>query len=146
MRFLCISLFLTMTGLQGFCQDHKVEVVIKGLKNTSGKLQIGFFDEEGKFRKKESPAFSQSLPLSDTIVQADFAKIPQGRYALAVYHDENNDDQLNTKKLGVPAEGVGFSGILKSKVKPPRFDEASFYLKSDTTLIIRMRYPEGTEE
>jgi uncharacterized protein (DUF2141 family) len=131
-----------LTGLQGFCQDLTVEVEIDGLKNKSGQLHIGVFDGEENFRKKEAPAFSETLSLSDTIVKVYFTEIPQGRYAIAVYHDENNDEKLNTKKLGVPIEGVGFSGILKSKLKPPRFDEASFQLKTDTAFVIRMRYPD----
>ena len=82
----------------------------------------------------------QTCPIGDTLVDVSFRNVANGMYAIAIYHDENSDRQLNTKKLGVPSEGVGFSGELKSKLKPPDFKEASFMLHRDTTIYIRMRY------
>jgi len=62
-------------------------------------------------------------------------ELPTGKYAVTGFHDENGDDTLNTKNsLGIPLEGIGFSGKYNSRLKPPGFILASFNLKNDTTI------------
>ena len=136
-----VALLLLFPTAYLMAQECSVSVEVNGLINTEGKLRIGIFDNSEDFKNKENPAYSKSLVLADTSIKADIQNIEPGTYAIAVYHDENNDYQLNTKKLGIPSEGVGFSGISKSKIKPPDFETASFILKGDTAILIRMRYP-----
>lgn len=122
-------------------QENSISLKVNGLKDTGGKLRIGIFNNPEDFKNKEYPVYKKSLLFQDTVVEVSFQKIVEGRYAIAVYHDENNDYRLNTKKLGVPSEGVGFSGALKNKLKPPDFEAASFHLLGDTIILIQMRYP-----
>jgi len=37
------------------------------------------------------------------------AGIPPGTYAIACYHDENDNGKLDTNFLGIPKEGTGAS-------------------------------------
>ena len=56
-----------------------------------------------------------------------------GKYAFKFFHDENNDEKLNTNFMGIPKEGYGFSNNAKGKFGPPSFDKMIFDLaKSDT--------------
>jgi uncharacterized protein (DUF2141 family) len=122
-------------------QDGVITLNIHDVKGTGGQLRIGIFDNPSDFKNKENPAYKKSLLLKDTLVEVIFEHVAKGQYAIAVYHDENNDFQLNQKKLGIPAEGVGFSSVSKSKIKPPDFDLASFHFARDTTIHIHLRYP-----
>ncbi len=107
----------------------------------SGSVNIGIFDTDSAFQSKQEPFVKASASVSDTSKIKAIIELPSGIYAIAVYHDENEDNQLNKKKMGIPEEGVGFSGTIKSKIRQPKFEEASFQLKNDTTIHITLRYP-----
>ena len=54
-----------------------------------------------------------------------FPDLKPGRYAVAVYHDENDNGELDTNLLGMPTEGFGFSNDAKGFAGPPDFDAAA---------------------
>jgi uncharacterized protein (DUF2141 family) len=68
------------------------------------------------------------------------AAIPQGTYAIACYHDENNNGKLDTKFMGIPKEGTGASNDARGTMGPPKFKDAKFQLVSDTSVRIQMNY------
>jgi uncharacterized protein (DUF2141 family) len=49
-----------------------------------------------------------------------FANVAPGRYAVALFHDENANGRLD-KVLMVPKEGFGFSRDAPVRFGPPRF-------------------------
>lgn len=123
-----------------FSQDLDVSLSISGLQSTEGQIMAGLFDDPSHFKMKENPLYTAQAAPADTTVEIVFRGVEPGKYALAVYHDENNDGRLNSKKLGIPSEGVGFSGEWKSRMRPPDFETASFLLQRDTTFQVIMRY------
>lgn len=122
-------------------QTADIEVEICNIKQSRGNLKLGVFDKVHNYRTKTDPYLKSSKDITDSIARFSFYNVPFGRYAIAVYHDENGDDTLNTRKLGIPIEGIGFSGKFSSRVKPPDFVMASFRLKNDTLISIDLIYP-----
>jgi uncharacterized protein (DUF2141 family) len=55
-----------------------------------------------------------------------FAPVPEGVYAIACFHDENDNKKLDTNVLGIPTEGVGCSNGARGRFGPPSFDDAKF--------------------
>ena len=53
-----------------------------------------------------------------------------GVYAIAVYHDENNNGQFD-RLFAIPLEKYGFSNNAKVFLGPPTFKEASFQVKNN---------------
>lgn len=129
-----------------FGQSARLTVLVDDLRNTDGDLMIGVFDNPNNFKTKTHPAFKASTKITDTKMKYVFPEVPYNFYAIAVFHDENNDDTLNTKALGIPLEGIGFSGKLQSKFKPPAFGHIVFRVKNDTTIYIKMIYPKSTQK
>ena len=121
-------------------QTADIEVNVYNIKQSTGNLKLGVFDKVHNFRTKSDPYLKSSKNVTDSIARFSFYDVPYGRYAIAVYHDENNDDTLNTRKLGIPTEGIGFSGKFNSRIKPPDFVLASFRLKNDTLISINLIY------
>lgn len=121
-------------------QTANLGVEISNIKSISGNIKLGIFDKAHSYRTKSSPFLRTSKEVTDTILKYTFTDVPYGRYAIAVYHDENDDDTLNTRKLGIPIEGIGFSGKYSSRIKPPDFPMASFKLKYDTIIVIDLKY------
>jgi uncharacterized protein (DUF2141 family) len=60
-----------------------------------------------------------------------FPGLKPGRYAVAVYHDENDNGELDTNLLGIPTEGYGFSNDATGFAGPPDFDAAAVEVPDD---------------
>ena len=69
-----------------------------------------------------------------------FEDIPYGEYAISVYHDENDNKNLDTGLFGIPKEALGTSNNVKIRFGPPKYQDASFILdQSDLNLTIRLK-------
>jgi len=138
--FIFYIFFFIVINENVFGQTANLTVVVSNIYEPKGSIMIGVFDNALDFKSKKEPYASADVVAKDTTVSYTFKQLELQRYAIAVFHDENNDGELNTKRLGIPTEGVGFSSKVASKLHQPVFPEASFLLKSDTTIYIRMYY------
>ena len=69
-----------------------------------------------------------------------FTGFQPGRYALTLFHDENNNQRLDTM-LGIPREGFGFSRNPTIRFGAPRFEQVSIELPIGfTRQSVRMQY------
>lgn len=139
-KFISFFLLLFIFTIQTNGQTATIKVEVTNIHSLAGNLKMGVFNKVHDYRTKSNPYRRASKPVTDSIEDFIFEKVPVGRYAVAVYHDENGDDTLNVKKLGIPIEGIGFSGKFNSRIKPPDYPLASFRLKSDTIISIRLIY------
>ena len=71
-------------------------------------------------------------------VQVTIPNLPPGQYALAVFHDENDNGRVDTNWAGLPTEGFGFSRV--SPLRVPSFDETSFDTRHERTVPVTIRY------
>lgn len=86
----------------------------------------------------DARAITRSVPAGNPDMV--FAGLPTGNYALAVIHDENGNNKLDTM-LGIPREGFGFSRNPTITFGPPRFAAARFQLDTDANRQqVRMKY------
>jgi len=66
--------------------------------------------------------------------------MPQGDYAISLFHDENANGKLDTVMM-IPKEGFGFSRDARVVFGPPRFAAAAFRVGSaPLSQHIRLRY------
>nr|WP_081796680.1 DUF2141 domain-containing protein [Rhodomicrobium udaipurense] len=83
--------------------------------------------------------------LQNLTVSYTFPPIPEGDYAVFVFHDENSNGIFDTGLFKRPIEGRGFSQTLPEDVNPVAarigFYKARFALAAPRTLVIGLRYP-----
>ena len=58
--------------------------------------------------------------------------VPHGTYAVRLYHDEDDDGELDTNLFGVPQEAFGFSNNARGSMGPPDFRKAAVVLDTDS--------------
>ena len=87
----------------------------------------------------DARAIGRSIPASARTLKLE--GLPRGAYAVAVIHDENGNNRLDTA-LGIPREGYGFSNDAAVRFGPPKFAAARFDLTATDAnrQQIRMRY------
>lgn len=112
-----------------------VLVIIEGLKNDNGTVQIGLFNSEQSWKGKTEKFKGAVISIKDKKAEWKLVAIPYGEYAIRLFHDENNDNKLNTNFLGMPKESYGFSNNAKAKFGIPGFDKVKFRIDSENQVI-----------
>lgn len=122
-------------------QEHTLTVNVVDLHSDAGKLYLSLYRSAEGFPKKASVAYRLAFgTIEKGKCRFVLDQIPAGTYAVACYHDENNNGKLDTNFLGIPKEGTGASRDAKGSMGPPKFDDAKFGVKGDTTIVIRIHY------
>lgn len=62
--------------------------------------------------------------------------MPSGRHAVAIGHDLNGNQRVDTNFLGMPKEAWGVSRNPRPALRAPRFDEAAFEVSAGVDQVI----------
>jgi uncharacterized protein (DUF2141 family) len=103
-------------------------VRVKGLKNDRGQVAVALFDSDANFPRQERALRGQVVRIAGGRAQVTFADLRPGTYAVAILHDENQNQKMDFNFLGMPLEGYGFSNDASALFGPPSFESAAFRL------------------
>ncbi|MGI9309379.1 MAG: DUF2141 domain-containing protein, partial [Gammaproteobacteria bacterium] len=99
-----------------------VEILIEGVSSDEGTIYASIYlTGEGFPTAKEAAFAYAAAPAADGSVVLSFDTVPAGPIAVAVLHDENDDQELSFSLIGYPKEAYGFSQNPKSMFGPPDF-------------------------
>ncbi|MEL6944994.1 MAG: DUF2141 domain-containing protein [Bacteroidota bacterium] len=102
---------------------------VENIEVAKGHIWFGVYDSEQSFLNEEKAVaiFGEAVEREGTL-QIKFNEIPFGTYAIAVFHDVNNNGTLDQTFVGIPKEPFAFSQSLKSKWRAPEYEEMKFSL------------------
>ncbi len=121
---------LAMIPILGFSQ-HRLTVMVEGVKSSEGNISIGLYNQVDGFLKPEKGFLGLSVKAVKGTTTALIENLPYGSYAIAVFHDENGNQKMDTNFFGIPKEALGFSiGKLKT-FGPPSYKECAFSFTGD---------------
>jgi uncharacterized protein (DUF2141 family) len=111
-------------------QSNCVKVSITGLRVTTGKLYVSIYKDQASFLKigKETATNVVRVNKNDTLIETCFSGLAPGWYAVALYHDEDDNGKMNSGLFGIPLEPYGLSNNFRPKFSYPKFDQCSFYV------------------
>lgn len=118
-----------------------LSVDVEGLRSARGMLRICLTRMSDHFPDCSADPDRRHYSVAATeAADIDIGMLPPGGYALAVIHDENANEKLDTF-AGIPREGVGFSENPAIRFGAPSFRSARFAV-SDAAVRqrIKMRY------
>ncbi|MCB9206482.1 MAG: DUF2141 domain-containing protein [Ignavibacteriales bacterium] len=134
MNYKIILVFAFIFTLKICGQNCKLTVKVYNLEKRKGNISIGLFNKPVGFPKKDSGSIGIEIPIKDSFVEHTFLNLEYGKYALAIYNDENKNGKLDRSIFGWPIEDYVFSNYAKGSFAPPSFEDASFQLR-DSVLI-----------
>jgi uncharacterized protein (DUF2141 family) len=103
--------------------------------NLGGTLYIMVVD------KNEKPLYQLKRSLKETNPIFTFDKLSQGgEYAIKVYHDQNNNGQLDKGIFGQPVEGWGVSNDARGFMSAPPFKKMLVKLDQPKRININLSY------
>ena len=106
----------------------RLSLTITNIKAKQGVVSVALFTNASDYLKK--PAFTKSIPASDSKVIVAFEALPRGTYAISVMHDTNNNGKLDTNFMGIPKEGFAFGNNATGMMGPASFEKASIIIES----------------
>jgi uncharacterized protein (DUF2141 family) len=134
------SLFFSFSVKREDTFSLKVEV--NGLRNSDGHVQFVLYDTDGSIPDEDLKNYSRMTrgEIHDRASQTLFRDLPPGKYAVNIFHDENNNGRID-KGLLLPKEGIGFSNYETISLRNrPSFRKASFDLDADKTVKVKIIY------
>ncbi len=125
-----VSTLLFATTATDFPVDTStLNLSIQNIEKATGNIMVAVFEGEDNFLKDDK-AIASKIALVEKIgaLKVSFPNLPHGEYSVAVYHDVNGNQKLDTNLFGVPTEPYGFSNNARSKWGAPKYDVARFQL------------------
>lgn len=122
----------------GISQSYNLTLKITNIEEVKGDMSIALFDNGDEFPGHSNCYFGINLPVTSNELTHVFKDIPQGTYAIAIYHDIDKNGEMNTNWIGIPNEPYGFSNDAMGKMGPPKFVDASFDVSSNMETSINI--------
>ena len=128
-----IFLFLGITIAQAQEKvNHDVVVNISNFKNNNGQVLVAIFNTKDSFLNKGFK--SAKVKIENNACSVTFKNLPKGTYAISMFHDENNNNKLDTNFMGIPKETYGCSNNAKGFFGPPKWEDAKFEISNQAII------------
>ncbi len=135
-KIIYLNLFI-LFSISVFAQTGSLKITISDIKNNDGNIKVALFDESKSeaFLKKLELAFRKKIVvINNKKADVTFTNIPYGTYAVILFHDENNNGEIERSSIGFPVEPYGVSGN-KFVIGAPKFNDCKFKIKSSFKTI-----------
>ena len=113
----------------------ELRVKVRDLRSNAGNVHFALYATPESFPNTEGQYAGTQVLVRSLEAVAVFTGLKAGRYAVAVYHDENGNGEFDQGFLGIPLEGFGFSNGAVAIFRAPRFHEAAIELDGEVTEI-----------
>ena len=134
MRLLFLLLLLPCIGIS----QNTLSVQVEGVRSDAGYIMLAVYDQADSFLKNGKAIMGVRAKAVSGITEVHIDDLPEGEYALAIYHDENGNEELDTNWLGIPKEPLGFSNSKMKTFGPPKFKECAFFFKEDKQIQVKL--------
>lgn len=139
MKFIKLSIILVVFSSSSIVKgQHTLTLEIEGITSDEGKVSVAFYTNQATFLKFDKVFKTGSENAVKGTTTLKIKDIPDGTYAVAVFHDKNGNEKLDTNMFGIPKEPIAFSKAKMKTFGPPKFEECAFKVTSDFTLAIKM--------
>lgn len=127
--------------LGGASAPGSVTADVTGLRSAKGQILVCMTMRPDLFTKCDKDPAARKLAVPTAQARSiRFDGVPPGTYAIALVHDENGNNKLDTS-FGLPKEGFGFSRNPVIRFGPPKFAEVHFTVGAgEAAQAIRVKY------
>jgi uncharacterized protein (DUF2141 family) len=101
---------------------------MSGFDNNEGTAMIALYDSEENFLEKR--LLGEISEIKNNEATVIFSDVPEGIYAISVFHDEDDNGKLNMMMGFYPSEATGASNNAPARFGPPKWEDAKFEVKN----------------
>ena len=128
-NWLGLAAITAILALPATAWSADLELKVENVKEAVGNLRVGIYRSADEFRK--TAVKELQAPASATPVVIRVPGLAAGDYAIAIYHDRNGNQKLDSNLLGIPNEPYGFSGSARNLAGPATWEQARFSLPAE---------------
>lgn len=114
-------------------------IKITGVPSDKGKIMIGVYNKKEGFRDEKHTYKNLTVNAVKGTMTVYIPDLPNGNYAIAVFHDANENGKLDKNFLGVPTEKYGFSNNAMGSFGPPDFEDCVVKVEGDKEISINLK-------
>ena len=112
----------------------KVVINLSGMQNTNGKVNVALYNSSSTFNDPNQAYRELFLDCTGGSMTITLDSLVQGEYAFAIFHDENNNQQIDQNLLSIPTEGFAFSNNAMGTFGPPNWTQSKFSVPASSTV------------
>jgi len=131
-KLIFLSLFGILISNAQQSTANEITVIVSDLKNNEGRVFVALYNSETNFLNKEIKGNISDIKNNSCTLT--FKDIPNGMYAISLFHDVNNNNKMDTNFLGIPKEDYGCSNNAKGFMGPPKWKEAKFQINNKSII------------
>ena len=114
-------------------------IFITNVEHSDGYIDVKIYDNKEDFLKEDLARETVRKKATKGQVIVPLSKIHEGKIAIVVYHDEDNNGKMKTGLFWRPKEGYAFSNNYKPK-GPPNFSKTAIELIHGKPVKIKLNY------
>jgi uncharacterized protein (DUF2141 family) len=120
----------------------RLSVQVSQLNSDAGEVTITVYPSDSRrFLAPRGKLLRVRVKTAAPVTRVCFNLPGPDVYAVAVYHDANGNHDFDRTRLGMPAEGYGFSNDAPTRFGVPSFEAVRFAVKAgENALRVKMRY------
>ena len=117
-----------ITDLRG---EISLEMEINNLQSNNGPVYIRILDQS------ENPVIVGTSSVVNYSTKISFDSISPGKYAIQFFHDENENQKMDSNLIGIPKEKFGSSNDVKPVLGPPKFEKMLFEIYDNKKIVMK---------
>lgn len=134
-----VAIIVFMAYLVAFsvnAQSMDLIIHARGFKNDTGIAIAKLFMPGDNVRKHGHLEVTSTI--HDGNAEMIFPAMPAGDYAVVVFHDDNNNHEIDHNWIGLPSEGLGFSNGFKLGLTSglPTFEKLRFSHSNQPQILV----------
>lgn len=134
---LSVALVVGLTGTlmaELYPKIGTIQISLSGVESNQGQIVCLVYDKRDRWMKESKAVFRTSVPAKKGNMSFGVEAALNKRYAITVYHDENQNGKLDTGAfIPKPTEPVGASHFSGSSI--PRFYDCSFRFNEEPLTV-----------
>jgi uncharacterized protein (DUF2141 family) len=123
-----LVVFSALSSLSSKAATLTMEV--SRIREPTGTIRVSLYDSANQKAFPTDPNKTYAkyvLPIEGSRAYLEIDNLPAGTYAIALFHDENENSVLDQGFMGIPKEDYGFSNNAHGGLfGPPKFSKAAF--------------------
>lgn len=119
------------SSLDRYSKDEGCELRLEltGMATAKGSIRLTLFNQAKGFPSADKLAAKLlSVPAQKGRQVVVITGLQPGQWAIAAYHDENDNGKMDTNWLGVPKEKYGASNNARGTMGPPAYSDAKIVI------------------
>lgn len=105
--------------------NANLHLEISNIKSSKGAMMVAIYDSKANFPTGKITIKNRISEVKVGKIVIEIPDIPKGKYAVAVFHDINDNNKIDKNFIGYPTEPFGFSKNFKPRVSAPKFEDCS---------------------